>query len=116
MGITGNKEADMEAKEAVQATRMDLTRVRRMDMKYALRKYILNKWEAKRKNSLLSIDKNYRSIHQSILPWHLPRNVSCGYDKIIPHLRIGHSHHIAYTVSFQSRMMLHQSVIIVSSC
>ena len=62
VGIKGNEIADREAKNAVLNGSEIISKVPHMDMKRAIRSYILNKWQERWASPTLANNKKYKAI------------------------------------------------------
>ena len=91
VGITGNEQADKEAKVASKGNTINVTKIPHCDMKRPIRSYILKKWQERWSSPLLVNNKKYREIRSSIANWSSSFNSDRKTEIILSRLRIGHT-------------------------
>ena len=90
VGIQGNEFADREAKAAI-CKDISFYQVPASDMKWPIRKYIREKWQARWSDPLMNNNKKYKAIRQSVDRWHSSHNSNRKVEVVLSRLRIGHT-------------------------
>ena len=91
VGIQGNEEADIEAKEAASLDKIQFDAIPHSDMKGPFRGYILRKWQERWSSPLLANNKKYFKIRNSIDPWPSSYLPNRRYEVVLTRLRVGHT-------------------------
>ena len=91
VGIQGNETADKEAKSACSLSNYQIKKVPHSDMRRTIKSYILQKWQERWSSPLLTNNKKYKEIRDSIEIWHSAFNSSRKTEIVLTRLRIGHT-------------------------
>ena len=90
IGLQGNEEADREAKDAAKCNFLT-KKVPHIDVRPAIRTYIVKRWQQMWTSPVLSTNRKYRNIREDIGIWKSSFNPNRRFEVILTRLRIGHT-------------------------